>query len=535
MAPTSRLAIIFFFATALTACGGSEKGPPLDPMSDASMPDSGPDCAPGLARCDGQTIETCSASGVWERGAECDGAAGALCQGGGCVDACEQAESSKSYIGCEYLSVITPNPVSESFSFALVVGNPNPVAAEVTVHQGDRRVSRAKVDAGSVATIFLPWVPTLKGGGLVDPIVERDGAYRVASTLPVYAYQFNPLEYASGISSPSSSPTEAYSFTNDASLLLPVHTLGDEYLALSRRSFDGASGFVSIVAAEDDTQVTFTSSARTRSGEGVEALMPGETQTFELDAGDVVQILSRTDRVSDHTDLTGSRVVSDKPIAVFGGHQCTFIPDEVPACDHLEEQVLPLETWGRAVVAVSTQPLRDGEVNYWRVVSGTDDNAIAFEPSSIHEPVTLDAGEFVEVGHAGGFRVAGSGRVGVAQFMVGQGVEGNQVGDPSMGQGIPEEQLRSSYVFLVPSTYTRNWMTVFAPIDTDVRLDGMPIGALEPIEGTTLGFSRVIVGAGGHRVESEGGVRFGLTLYGVAAYTSYLYPGGLDLEPIPLF
>jgi hypothetical protein len=38
--------------------------------------------------------------------------------------------------------------------------------------------------------------------------------------------------------------------------------------------------------------------------------------------------------------------------------------------------------------------------------------------------------------------------------------------------------------------------------------------------------------AGRHHIEAVGDTRFGIKVYGVARYTSYLYPGGLDLEEI---
>ena len=37
------------------------------------------------------------------------------------------------------------------------------------------------------------------------------------------------------------------------------------------------------------------------------------------------------------------------------------------------------------------------------------------------------------------------------------------------------------------------------------------------------------IAAGAHRIRSDG-PRFGLKVYGIAQYTSYMYPGGLDLS-----
>jgi hypothetical protein len=238
-------------------------------------------------------------------------------------------------------------------------------------------------------------------------------------------------------------------------------------------------------------------------------------------------------------DLTGTRIASAKPVAVFGGHECTFVPFDRWACDHLEETIFPLDTWGRDLIVASTEPQAPGEPNVWKVVSGSDGNALEFEPA-VHPPVTLDAGQYVEFEHEGGFRVAGTGRVAVAQFMVGEDYAGMfcppEVGDPAMALAVPFEQFRGVYDFLTPATYTRSMVQIVAPVDSPPILDGKPVPRPEPIGDTGWGFVRVEVPPGAHHVvgalESSSG--FGLMVSGLASYTSYLYAGGLDLEKLPL-
>ena len=53
-------------------------------------------------------------------------------------------------------------------------------------------------------------------------------------------------------------------------------------------------------------------------------------------------------------DLSGSLVTSDKPVAVFGGHQCANVPSGATFCDHIEEEMPPVSTWGKTFV---TEPL----------------------------------------------------------------------------------------------------------------------------------------------------------------------------------
>jgi hypothetical protein len=99
-----------------------------------------------------------------------------------------------------------------------------------------------------------------------------------------------------------------------------------------------------------------------------------------------------------------------------------------------------------------------------------------------------------------------------------------------MSLGIPLEQWRSVYVFLTPSTYTDNFANVIAREHQVVQLDGALVQGYTPIEGTPMRIARVPVAPGQHRLTSPGSV--GLVLYGYGTYTSYMLPGGLDLNEI---
>ena len=54
--------------------------------------------------------------------------------------------------------------------------------------------------------------------------------------------------------------------------------------------------------------------------------------------------------VANTSDLTGTVVLSTKPIALFSGHGCANVPALVTACDHLVEQIPPVSTWGSSLL-----------------------------------------------------------------------------------------------------------------------------------------------------------------------------------------
>ena len=67
-----------------------------------------------------------------------------------------------------------------------------------------------------------------------------------------------------------------------------------------------------------------------------------------------------------------------------------------------------------------------------------------------------------------------------------------------------------------------------APEGAAVFLDGLEITDWDEVAGTSYQVARVQIEPGGHRAESVGDVGFGITSYGYASYTSYLYPGGMN-------
>ncbi|MEZ4310563.1 MAG: IgGFc-binding protein [Polyangiaceae bacterium] len=432
----------------------------------------------------------------------------------------------------------------------------------------------------------LPWVTELKqvdsvgdGSGVVSTLAKQ-GAYKVTSSVPITLYQFNPLEFELA-PAPPDCPIQGdgcYSYTNDASLLLPTTALRDDYFVMSAGTLHldtgvlliglsnwvNLSGSTTITATQDGTTVTVSSSAYTKAGSGVPALAPGAQSSFSMNAGDVLMLVSakppdsntpqpgkpcvddqqslvRLCPTGPEYDLTGTRVTSNKPISVLGGHDCTFMPYSKFACDHLEESMFPVEALGkdlivtapRAVSAIDSEPGKADSM-FVRVLSAADNNDITFDPP-VHAPVNLGAGKWIEIGPVTqDFRVSAKNKILVAQYMVGENFGGASAGagDPALSVAIPEEQYRVSYTFLAPTTYTYNFVNVVAAPGANVLIDGAPVPDTEftPIGGTGLLVARHKITGGAHTM--SGDKNFGIVVYGYGSYTSYMYPGGLNLETV---
>jgi hypothetical protein len=287
-------------------------------------------------------------------------------------------------------------------------------------------------------------------------------------------------------------------------------------------------GILAITATENETMVTVNSTATTLAGPGAPLMTPGTPQELTMNAGDVVQFFS------DIGDFTGSTVNADKPVQVLSGHFCTNIPADVPACDHIEESMFPLETLGTRYVVTAPGPPGKGQVV--RIIATQPGTTLVYNPEQPELASSLaTAGDFVEIiDTTTPFEVAGNHRLLVAQYMQGSTAGGG--GDPAMTLAVPAEQYRTSYQFHAPTNYQTNWISIVAPLIATITLDGEDLPRnFVPIGNSSWGFTFKELdnsGTGDHLIVSD--EQFGVQVYGYGQFTSYWYPGGLDLNPIDI-
>lgn len=557
---------------AATGCGVDDGGAMFD---DAGKVDAGGDagrrdssttdahsaeCVPGRASCaDGQATY-CRSDGTLAR-YECDPVQGLTCTPTGCSGACDLGEVEQSYIGCDYYPTVTLNPVWTGFSFAIAVANASGQPTHVTITRADQVIQEADVSADALQTFMLPWVEELKGGELsggtapactVPP--ERGssrlvagGAYRVRTTRPVTVYQFSPLQYeltdaplcpTTSSQCEGSLLTQCYSYSNDASLLLPATALTGSYTALSWPSQSAGSGFIAVTAVEDGTDVRITGAGAFAAGAGIDASGAGSAT---LNRGDVLELVA-----APSGDVSGTRVRASKPVQVIAGQSCAFVPDaNTLNCDHIEEVQFPEDTLGKKYVVpgVVYADGSSGTPSVVRVAAVTDGTNVAFTPSDLHAPVTLGRGSYIELSLAAGQNmvVEGDQPLLVAQYMVGQQLlqNPNGVGDPSQSVAVPVEQWRQSYLFTAPLSYAVNLATIIAKPGASVRVDGKHIEASQftqvgeyAIATVTLEGDASDPNSAVHTVDAN--QKVGLIVYGYGLYTSYMYPGGADLARIAI-
>ena len=242
-----------------------------------------------------------------------------------------------------------------------------------------------------------------------------------------------------------------------------------------------------IVTTEDNTEISITMTQDIVNIDandiidqigGSDMLTAGETYTFTFLRGAQTLYLSSED------DLTGSRVVSSKPIAFISGHECGNVPFNVHYCDQLIEQLPPTSTWGRRFI---TAPIagRDA-VDIFKVLASRD--GTIFQSSCFSDILTLNAGECREfnISSSSFCYFESSQPVLVVQFSVGSDLDQVLAGDPFMVVVPPIEQYQNSYNISVFNSSVEdraqsgmNYINILIPADSaspdEIRFDGQPV------------------------------------------------------------
>ena len=609
-------------------------------------------CRPDVVDCYMGQPHMCNSEGTaWVPLDECDLEGGEVCREGRCVNLCAAAEADSSYVGCEFYAVDLDNAAigagrdASSQQYAVVVSNPGFVPSDVTVEvdtavageaSAPRIIQTVTVPPGDLEILRLPrrevdgasslatcatiddvacapnescWCrggvrpgagaddcrcrTSATGTGLNDGTHSAltSNAYRITSSAPLIAYQFNPLDNV-GV------------FSNDASLLLPTSAIGRTYTVVGwpqtiadsddpAEDFDPSSddedlrAFLTIVGTAETTNVHITLGDSVRNvvgyGAGPTFYGPGDELDVTLGEFDVLNLETQ----GFNGDFTGTVVSADQDVSVFSGSEASDAPrftdlaNRRCCADHLEEQLFPDATLGRRFFIgrgaprssalnrafVTSDSVGDfNEPEYARIVAtspGTTAVLTSLPPPDDyyelqeHQSLILVASQDMEINTDQPVAVlqviASQEAVGIPNAYPG--------GDPAIIAVPPVEQYRPDYVFLTPQYYAFDFLTIIAPYTAEILLDEAPLDLeqcpVAPADGRPrrmddpppewvvyrcqLSFPDVI-GLPNVRVE-DGDQNDGyhtlratddvsIIVSGFDAFVSYAYAGGLNLDPI---
>ena len=336
----------------------------------------------------------------------------------------------------------------------------------------------------------------------------------------------------------------------------------DSFLSLPKQPDEGQSTYKYIVASYNTTHFpgfVFESSVAiiAQYNEMLLSITPkldtviGTTLTPAGMTTNITLQEAETFLIESTDDLTGLTVVSNKPLAVLSGHECTHVPLNVQACDPLVEQIPPVSSWGRQF---ATAPLRGRQsFDVFRVLASEDSTVVVVTCTS-GNPETestntyqLGEGNFTEFNVPSDQYcfIQGSANILVLQYATGFTTD-SVTGDPSMiiVPAITQYCNQYSLPTILSNdgrvTFT-HYMNILIPVSfyqqEQIFLNNQPLNSYSlnfttiQQDGDPLVYAaQVDLTEGVHTLyHTNPAATLGVVMYGLVRANSYGHPGGLQL------
>ena len=223
------------------------------------------------------------------------------------------------------------------------------------------------------------------------------------------------------------------SFTSDTFLCLPIKNLCvDEYvyygISIPMTTGSPFSSYILVVGTEDNTmmKLTVTQPVTISVSNSTVDLTAGIQYSFVINRLQTVLIGSVD-------DLTGTKIVTNKPVSVLSGHQCGNQPVNIASCDYLIEQVPPTTLWGRVYY---TAPLATRRSYTIKALAAYNSTVVDIYCNNTRESYIITEGESVKktLSLQEYCAINSSKEVLVVQLSHGQAddSDGDLIGDPMM-------------------------------------------------------------------------------------------------------
>ncbi len=502
----ARLAALFLIALTEVACASGERDPEALGGGNAGgasgagngAPDGGSTSSfDGPGGGSGTPIECQPCSADFSQVIDCEGNVvetcpeGQQCGAGVCMAPCDAAAANQSSVGCDYYAV-TMSTMGGGFGgcFVSFVSNTfdEPVHIQATWNGSTIDLgTHAAIPSGSgpsltyspynpatglapgeVAILFLANDPVQHGTWVAPaacPIPAAVGldahvhwnlsidtgrahGFHITTDKPVVAYQMLPFN-------------AAYATTTGATLLLPTSAWDVNYIAaMAYRSalWQGLEipPSMAIVAKEDGTEVTLLPKVAIEPGYDVEGGAENQPVTYSMQAGETIELIQ-------NGELTGSPILSNKPIGLFAGHLGLRIPFDMDYSEHAEQQIPPVRALGSEYAVAGYRDRVPGylENRLHRIVGAVDGTVLTFDPPIANAPATLELGTVAEFASDQPFVVSSQDAdhpFMVFSYMSGSGNIANAggpagYGDAEFVRSVPGLQYLSHYVFFTDPTY----------------------------------------------------------------------------------
>ena len=258
-------------------------------------------------------------------------------------------------------------------------------------------------------------------------------------------------------------------------------------------------------------------------------------------------------------DISGTRIIGNKPISVFSGHECANIPNE--PCDILIEQIPPIDTWGTEVVTI---PLITRDDDTIRVFASQASTTVSVTRTNVSSGMvtsdpsfTLNRNQFRELEIGDYALIQSNNPIGVFQYSRSYTADNNIISDPFM-MWVPScEQYRDSFA-VAPAPFDPsiegtvvgrvayvNYTNIAVPAEyfnaSMITVNNNPVvasefSAIRRADNSTWGYgAQLTLDVGAQTIRHQDpNAALSITIYGFSNQQSWGCTGGSGLAPVAL-
>lgn len=332
----------------------------------------------------------------------------------------------------------------------------------------------------------------------------------------------------------------------DAANVLPAGALGSQYMVQSYKTLNEQSSHVGdnrasflVLATEDNTEVQIVPSCETYDNH-----VAGRPYTISLNRGQCYHVLNKNagSELTADGDFSGTTVVSadDKPIAVFNGNSITSVPGGLSTgYDHIFEQAMPTDYWGKEFVVTSTKC--PNYMNLYpdqiKVIALFNNTTVTRDGNALF---TLDAGETgtfeMNLVNDPCTHLVADNPIAVFLYQHSHGSGSPNYGDPSMVWISPVEQTVFEVTFSTFSVQQVevHYVNIVCHTEnvSEMTFDGQNIaGEFSVVPGSPeFSYTRLQVQHAAHTLRCPGG--FVAHVYGIGQAEGYAYSVGSSAKTL---
>ena len=305
---------------------------------------------------------------------------------------------------------------------------------------------------------------------------------------------------------------------------IPLRKLSTNYVVITTDPEYGSKSQIAVAAIEDNTTITVTFRMKKNHSLDIneKTFYNGEKSTLTLNRFE-------TYLIEHDTDLTGTVIESDLPIATFSGNDCNTLNNK-GGCDHLIEQIPPVSSVDCAYIVPPNSPDRDTCIR----ITAIEPTNFTFSIDGFERLMTLDGLESYDLNIASNVSctIESTRPILVTSFSLHS--KTSELGDPSMVIVPGVNQYLDYYKIVVPSGYDYNYVSIMIKESSKNSLQINESGIMPNViifdqnvlvGNTNYSVRSINVTEGELTASSVDGERFGLMFAGVKDFNSYGFSG----------